>query len=167
MKYKVVLQHSDEGVSVSVPGLPGCWSQGADETEAIANISSGQRTGKLATVRRDGRPHVTPVWFVVEGNALVLMTHETSLKGKSLQRDPRAMVSVDEEEFPYAFVLVEGVAEVERPPAVELLRWSRRIAERYVPRGYVDATASRNATDGELLIRVPMEKVTGMRDVAA
>jgi predicted RNase H-like HicB family nuclease len=38
MKYKVVLQHSDEGVSVSVPGLPGCWSQGADETEAIANI---------------------------------------------------------------------------------------------------------------------------------
>lgn len=30
MKYKVVLRRSDEGVSASVPGLPGCWSQGAD-----------------------------------------------------------------------------------------------------------------------------------------
>ena len=38
MKYKVVLQRSDEGVAVSVPGLPGCWSQGHDEAEALENI---------------------------------------------------------------------------------------------------------------------------------
>ena len=40
MKYRVALQHSEEGVSVSVPGLPGCWSQGADEAEALANIQT-------------------------------------------------------------------------------------------------------------------------------
>ena len=39
MKYKVVLEHSEEGVRVSVPGLPGCWSQGRDEAEAIENIT--------------------------------------------------------------------------------------------------------------------------------
>jgi len=38
MKYKIVLQKSDEGYSVSCPGLPGCWSQGATEQEAIENI---------------------------------------------------------------------------------------------------------------------------------
>ena len=38
MRYKIVLQHSEEGYSVSVPGLPGCWSQGATEEEALANI---------------------------------------------------------------------------------------------------------------------------------
>ena len=38
MKYKVVLEHSEEGVSVSVPGLPGCWSQGATEDEALEMI---------------------------------------------------------------------------------------------------------------------------------
>ena len=38
MKFRVALQHSEEGVSVSVPGLPGCWSQGVDEDEALANI---------------------------------------------------------------------------------------------------------------------------------
>jgi predicted RNase H-like HicB family nuclease len=40
MRYKVVVQHSDEGVSVSVPGLPGCWSQGANEKEALENVRS-------------------------------------------------------------------------------------------------------------------------------
>ncbi len=38
MKYKIALQKSGEGYSVSVPGLPGCWSQGATEEEALANI---------------------------------------------------------------------------------------------------------------------------------
>ena len=40
MKYQVLLEPSEEGVAVSVPGLPGCWSQGAAESEALANIAS-------------------------------------------------------------------------------------------------------------------------------
>lgn len=40
MKYHVLLEPSEEGVAVSVPGLPGCWSQGATEAEALANITS-------------------------------------------------------------------------------------------------------------------------------
>ncbi len=38
MKYKVVLHRTDEGMSVSVPGLPGCWSEGDTEEEALENI---------------------------------------------------------------------------------------------------------------------------------
>ncbi len=38
MKYKIVLEKTDEGYSVSCPGLPGCWSQGETELEAIENI---------------------------------------------------------------------------------------------------------------------------------
>lgn len=43
MKYKVVLQRSEEGYSVSCPGLPGCWSQGKTEEEALANIRDAIR----------------------------------------------------------------------------------------------------------------------------
>jgi len=43
MKYRVALQHSEEGVSISVPGLPGCWSQGASEEEALASIQDAIR----------------------------------------------------------------------------------------------------------------------------
>jgi len=40
MKYKVVLHRSEEGVAASVPGLPGCWSEGSTEAEALENIRS-------------------------------------------------------------------------------------------------------------------------------
>lgn len=43
MNYKVVLNKSEEGFSVSCPGLPGCWSQGETETEALANIRDAIR----------------------------------------------------------------------------------------------------------------------------
>jgi predicted RNase H-like HicB family nuclease len=43
MKYKVALVKSDEGYSVSVPGLPGCWSQGNTEQEALENIRDAIR----------------------------------------------------------------------------------------------------------------------------
>ncbi|MFQ5916177.1 MAG: type II toxin-antitoxin system HicB family antitoxin [Nitrospinota bacterium] len=43
MRYKIALQKTDEGYSVSVPGLPGCWSQGATEEEALENIQDAIR----------------------------------------------------------------------------------------------------------------------------
>ncbi len=43
MKYKVALHRSEEGYSVSVPGLPGCWSQGSTEQEAVENIRDAIR----------------------------------------------------------------------------------------------------------------------------
>ena len=43
MKYKIALRKTDEGYSVSVPGLPGCWSQGATESEALKNIQDAIR----------------------------------------------------------------------------------------------------------------------------
>ena len=51
MKYKIALQESEEGFSVSVPGLPGCWSQGATEEEAVESIQDAIReTSPLSTI---------------------------------------------------------------------------------------------------------------------
>ena len=49
MRYKIVLKHSEEGYSVSVPGLPGCWSQGSTEEEALGNIAEAIREYLAAT----------------------------------------------------------------------------------------------------------------------
>jgi len=43
MTYKVALRRTEEGYSVSCPGLPGCWSQGSTEQEALANIQDAIR----------------------------------------------------------------------------------------------------------------------------
>jgi predicted RNase H-like HicB family nuclease len=52
MKYKVVLQESEEGFSVSCPGLPGCWSQGASEQEALENIQDAIKEYMAAVEER-------------------------------------------------------------------------------------------------------------------
>lgn len=132
-----------------------------------AFLSHGSRTAKLATVRKDGRPHVAPVWFLLDGEDLVFMTHEDSVKGRTLARNPQVMISVDEEVFPYGFVLVEGAATCSRPATAELSDWSRRIAERYVPEDMIESTAERNAVEGELLVRVRVTKLIGAAGVAA
>jgi predicted RNase H-like HicB family nuclease len=43
MKYTVVFHRAEEGISVSVPGLPGCWSEGDTEEEALDNIQDAIR----------------------------------------------------------------------------------------------------------------------------
>lgn len=43
MRYRIAVHQSEEGFSVSVPGLPGCWSQGATDVEAVENIKDAIR----------------------------------------------------------------------------------------------------------------------------
>jgi predicted RNase H-like HicB family nuclease len=52
MKYKIALHHSDKGISVSVPALPGCWSEGDTEEEALANIRDAIREHLAALEER-------------------------------------------------------------------------------------------------------------------
>ena len=80
--------------------------------EARAFLMHGTRTGKVATTRANGRAHVTPIWFVLDGDDIVFNTWHESAKAKHLRRDPRVSLVVDLEEPPYAYVMVEGRAEL-------------------------------------------------------
>jgi predicted RNase H-like HicB family nuclease len=61
--YRVVLHHSEEGYSVSCPGLPGCWSQGTTEEEALANIrvAIGEYVEAAEELARDADSRVVEV----------------------------------------------------------------------------------------------------------
>ena len=76
--------------------------------EYMAFLCQGTRTGKLATVREDGRPHVVPIWFVLDGEKIIFTTGESSVKAKNMRRDSRVSLSVDDQTPPYSFVTVEG-----------------------------------------------------------
>jgi PPOX class probable F420-dependent enzyme len=133
--------------------------------EAIAFLAEGTRTGKLATASLAAVPHVAPVWFVVDGDELVFMTGSNTVKGRNLRENPQASLTADIEEFPYSFVAVRGPVTVDEH-AADLLAWSIRIAERYVPEDRVQSFGERNAVEGELLCRLRMLKVTGALDLA-
>ncbi len=69
-------------------------------------LMSGTLTGKITTVRKDGRPHVVPIWFVVDKDDsninVVFTTGQESLKGKHMLRDPRISLCVDDQTPPFA-----------------------------------------------------------------
>lgn len=124
------------------------------------------RTGKLATVRADGRPHIAPIWYHLDGDDLIFMTHESSVKGKNIQRDNRVSLCVDDEAPPFSFVIYEGEAEITAPTPEELLDWSTRIGGRYMGADLAEQYGKRNAAPGELLIRVRPTKIIAMKGIA-
>ncbi|HET7081739.1 MAG TPA: PPOX class F420-dependent oxidoreductase [Chloroflexia bacterium] len=135
----------------------------ADERRRF--LSAGTRTMKVATVRADGRPHVVPVWFVLDGDTVVFTTGEDTRKGRDLRRDPRVALCVDDETPPFAFVLMEGTAELIRN-APDLLDWTTRIAHRYMGAGQAAAYGKRNAVDSELLVRVTPAKIVAQSGIS-
>lgn len=136
------------------------------KTEAREFMMQGTRTGKLATTRADGRPHVAPIWFILDGEDILFTTYETTVKAANLQRDGRATLCVDDETPPFAFVIVEGIAEVTAPAPDELLPWTTAIARRYMGAEQADAFGQRNAVEGELLVRLRPEKIIAQKDLA-
>ncbi len=135
------------------------------EVRAFLTVSPA-RTGKLATVRRDGSPHVAPIWFAMdEDGSLVFTTGADTVKGRSLRRDPRASLCVDDERPPFSFVTVSGPVEIGEDPA-ELMRWATVLGGRYMGEDRAAAYGARNAVPGELLCRLRPERVVSARDVA-
>jgi len=128
-------------------------------------VSEGTRTGKLATVRDDGGPHVAPVWFLLDGDEFVFNTGKDTVKGRNLARDGRVSLCVDDDTPPFAFVSLSGRAELSEDPA-ELRHWAGRIGARYMGEDRADEFGERNAVPGELLVRVRIEKVIAQAGVA-
>ena len=134
-----------------------------DETRVF--LLAGTRTAALATVRGDGRPHVAPVWFTLDGDDLLFNTGENTIKGANLRRDGRVALMVDDEEPPFAFVSIEG--DVSLSDDIDTMRyWATRIAARYMGEDQAEAHGKRNAVPGELLVRVHPRKIVAMSRVA-
>ncbi|MEN3356985.1 MAG: hypothetical protein V7637_967 [Mycobacteriales bacterium] len=128
------------------------------EQEWQAFVAEGTRTGKVATTRPDGRPHVAPVWFVLDGGDLVFTTGKDTVKGRALTTDPRVAICVDDERPPFSFVLIEGTATVSEEMG-PLLDAAIKLGARYMGADRAEEFGRRNAVPGELLIRVRPDKV--------
>ncbi len=125
----------------------------------------GTRTAKLAVVRKNGSPLVTPVWFLVDHDGtIVLTTGKHTVKGRALERDPRASICVEDDRPPFAFVRVDGVAELSDDPA-ELRLWAIRIAERYMGAERAQEFGERNSVPGEIVVRVRPTHTVGQSEL--
>lgn len=140
-------------------------AQKMTDEEWRAFVSQGTRTAKLSTVRADGSPHVTPIWFVLDGDDLVFTTGKSSVKGRNLARDGRVALCVDVDRPPYDFVVVQGRGRISED-LDELRHWAGRIGARYMGEERAEEFGARNGVPGELLVRVSIDKVLAEKGVA-
>ena len=129
-------------------------------------LSAGTRTGKIAYTNAAGRVLVAPIWYIVEDGDLIFNTGADTVKGKFLARERQVTICVDLQEPPYAFVQVQGNAELSDDPS-ELLRTATAIAARYVGPDRADEYGQRNGVPGELVVRVRPTKVLAAFDMIA
>jgi PPOX class probable F420-dependent enzyme len=128
-------------------------------------LTEGTRTGKLATVRADGRPHVAPVWFMLDGDDILFTTGANSVKGQNLRRDHRVTMCVEDDTPPYAFVIVAGTAAVSQS-LPDVRRWATAIGGRYMGQSRAEEFGRRNGVPGELLVRLTPTGVVAEHAVA-
>lgn len=127
------------------------------------------RTGKLATVRADGSPHVAPVWVALDGDGddavIVFMTSSETVKGKNIVRDGRVALCFDDERPPFSMVTITGTTSTTTDPD-ELLDWGTRIAGRYMGPDLAEQYGRRNAVSPEMVVRVTPTRVNAKVDIA-
>ncbi len=123
------------------------------------------RTAKVATVRPDGTPHIAPVWFTLDGDDVIFTTWHTTVKAHNLAENPHVALVVDDENLPYAYVLIEGEAKVDKR-APDLLDWTTKLARRYMGADLAESYGRRNGVEGEYLVRVHPTKIIANKGIA-
>jgi PPOX class probable F420-dependent enzyme len=121
-------------------------------------VTAGTRLGHVAVGRADGRPHVTPVCFVLDGDAVAFALSPGSVKGECLAQDRRVAVCVSDDQQPYSFVTIEGEAEVSADPE-RVKHVAAGIGRRYYPSHPVDEFAATFVEAGFTAVHINITKV--------
>ena len=126
---------------------------------------------RIATIRPDGGPTVTPIWFIHEDDAIYVTPRQNSAWLENIRRDPRISISIDTESAGYAKVMVEGVCEIVHEIGEDDV-WRdlyRRIARRYVPAEGAEHYVQETIDQPRALIKLPLatSEVTSWRMPAA
>lgn len=120
------------------------------------------RWGVVTTLRRDGSPSNSVIFYMLDGDTLVFSTTNDRLKAKSVRNDNRVAVTALDEGEPFGYVTIEGTADIQEQDLVDghvrLNRAMRNNPDWQPPEGF----AERLESQGRVLIRVNPERVHGV-----
>jgi len=122
-------------------------------------------TAKLAVVRADGSPLVAPIWIDRDGEQIVFMTSADTIKGKSILRDGRVSLCLDNEIPPFDFVTISGTTTTSTNTD-ELIHWGTRIAGRYMGAEHAEKFGRRNAVPPEMVVMVTPTNIVAKNNIA-
>ena len=104
-------------------------------TAEVRRLLDRPNYAHLATLMPDGAPHSVPVWIVIEGDHLAILTGPGSRKARNIERDPRVAISLIDVDQPHMSVLIRGqvVELVDGDRAWEIID---RISQKYIGQPY-------------------------------
>lgn len=124
------------------------------EAEMEDFLSQGY-LARIATIKQDGSPHVTPVWFLWENGELIIVTYRDSLKIKNIKRDNRVSVVIDTS-YPGKGVIIEGEAGVSSDKVEEM---TRKVSAKYVKPEELDDYVKSVLKNPMVVVRVNPKKI--------
>jgi PPOX class probable F420-dependent enzyme len=135
-------------------------SSGATQLDKkdIQRLFQGRNLAFISTLsKKEGSPHITPVWADMEDDLIFVNTFETSAKNKNVTKDPRIAISVVENSNPYNMVAIKGrVIDQTTEEADEHLK---RLAKRYLGIGKY---YYRKPNHRRIILKIKPEKVMGL-----
>jgi PPOX class probable F420-dependent enzyme len=136
------------------------------EDEWRAFLLSPVRPGTLAVTRKDGRPHLAPVWYDVDDESrIVFNTGAETIKGRAIRRDGRAAFCVQDDRPPFSYAMLSGPTTWSGD--VEDVRpWAARIGGRYMGPDRAEEYGARNGAPGELVVWLTPTNVVAEADIA-
>jgi len=134
------------------------------DREILAYIDEKPRTAHIATVRADGRPHVSTIWVGRDGDEIVFTTWHTSVKGRNIARTGQAALSIDDTSEGSSYVAIEGTVTIDPDPAQSRL-WAARLGGKYMGEDRAEEFGERNGIPGEVVCRLRPTHMSGMRGV--
>ena len=115
------------------------------------------RIAVVATIHRSGMPHLTPNWFVYEGDRIAISTTKERIKYRNLSHDPRMSICIYSELTAVDYVTVSGPVSVSDDESI----WpvTRLIIERYVPAARVEERLAQLRTQNRVILSLAPESV--------
>lgn len=112
--------------------------------------------------RKAGPPHLTPVYYVLDGDDLLMSTTASRLKAKAVRRNPDVSLCVIGEQPPFPYLLIYGRGTVEEEGAVDtMMQVGARMTGNPVPESARPALEERARKEGRVVLRVRPESIRG------
>ncbi|WP_309138473.1 PPOX class F420-dependent oxidoreductase [Nocardia cyriacigeorgica] len=112
----------------------------------------------IATVGKDGHPHLTVVWIMREGDDLLFSTTVDRVQGRNLARDPRVTVMINPPDRPYIYAEIKGSTTVTPDPERAL---PDKLSHKYTGKPYREFNPASVQDGDRIIVRVTPHKVTG------
>ncbi len=139
-------------------------AQPMTEQDILTFLADQPRTGHLATVRKDGRPHAVTLWYTVDGNDIVFVTSSDSVKARNLSHKAFASFTVDDPNPPYGWVTLEGPVTVSDD--MDLVReWAEKIAARYLGAEFAAGFVQMDGFPDDRVYRLTPSNMTGLANL--